>query len=184
MVQLAADTPRQLLTKWVLEQIDNPFEVRIPELRDEARKLFLQDQGFKDALVEESMDAMLYQIVQQAVAESRQRPREQGLFLLEDGQVLVHRNQLRRRASHKFAGFREHVHDRHVLVGEMRKRDLRIATAERESRGDVEYHYGRMWRYLTDALPNEEDQVNQHYSDEELDQIYEDLAEPGKRQVA
>jgi hypothetical protein len=65
----------------------------------------------------------------------------------------------------------EHVRDRHIPLGQMRRPDLRAASRERIGRGHQEIERGALWAALADRLPDDATTVGDHFDNAAIDAL-------------
>jgi hypothetical protein len=181
------DSPRAQLSTWVMGEIQGKPETKIPELTERAISIFQWRQPFVQALMEEVLPDMVYEIVRRAVARSRAASNDPWSLVLAGDKVLTVdelRSQGRSLAAkhwRNWLNYREHAGDRHILLSEMTKEDLLLAAQERQNRGDVEYRYARLWGELASRLKARQ-KVGQKFTDEQIEQINQKLNQHDEEQ--
>lgn len=155
---------RTRVRQWVREQIEGREEVRIPDLAQDAVQAFRKDTKFLRQLAEESLRAMVYDLAQRTVEQTR------GMWIA--GDDIVTKEAIKKRAnSHSvFRDWLEHVGDKHVRLLDMTREDLFVAADEREKRGQHEIELAALWRTLAQRLEGGET-VGSKYTVDEIESM-------------
>lgn len=154
---------RSKVRQWVRESIEGREEVRIPDLVNEAVKVFNKDRKFLTALANETLRDMVYELARTAVGNSR-------LITLGDEAVNLEGVKRRARTHSVFASWLEHAGDHHVRLLDMTREDLLVAADEREKRGQHEVRLAALWRTIANGLEGGQT-VGSKYTAEEIEDM-------------
>lgn len=143
---------KNLVARWVREQVKDQEGVHLPELTDRAVAYFMEDRDFVARFLAEHFRDVVYFVAQQVVAETRKGGTDTALVLR--GDDLLTGKRLRRELLKRprWRDWLEFTGERHVLVAAMTRRELLAAADIRQGRGIHELRMADCWRRLADGL--------------------------------
>lgn len=157
-------TPRQLLSAWYSEQIENRPGVDIATLHREAIKRFRNDDEFINALIRDSLRDLSWQELRAAIHRTRTKAQDAP-------------NRNAEAVERSVVGFLSRWYESvgprdYKPLFQLRRPELIECARHRRARAEGELRVASFEDALAGGLPNDETTVRDHYTDEQLEQIF------------
>lgn len=147
----------------IMKRVEEVGEVQLPDVTKAMVEHFGKDPAWVQRFLSETFRPVCYDVAQRQVA----RTRRHILF----GEMVVEREEVRRKRSPKWVGFLdrlEYVGDRHIPIGLMHREELLKAAALRRNRGSREYEVAALMEALAEKLSRPSLMVADVWSNEEV----------------
>lgn len=162
---------KQMVRSWIKAETEGQTEIDLPDLCNEATKIFVQNPEFMEAFAQEFLKNTIYTLAIQMFMQDRQMIILGDKALDKEG---VTKKARENKVFRSWLTWPEHIGHVYKTLSECTNADLLVAAAERERRGRHEMKFAALWRKVATTLSDTET-VGQRYSDGDLQKLFSEI---------